>query len=216
MLSGSGQPLVVGDVGKSLLYEGTSGLLEKTTPPPTNPAAKFFSVLQHTHKRGKGFCKKSTHGAGAIVQWIRALAILAEAGVRFLGPSGESSGEFSALSEHEHGAQTYMHACKKLKDTYTNFQAFTPSRATDIYACKKAQKQTRTHIPQSNFQAFTPPWTTETQTGRHTHTPTQLPGLHTASFRQEVSEGFRIHLLQPVAMETNPSLFFPSGTGNEG
>lgn len=67
MLPESGQPLVVGDVGKSLLYEGTSGLLEKTTPPPP-AAAIFFSVLQHTHKRGKSFCKKPTQGAGAIVQ----------------------------------------------------------------------------------------------------------------------------------------------------
>lgn len=30
-----------------------------------------------------------------------------------------------------------------------------------------------------------------------------------------VGEGFRIHLLPPVVMETNLSLFIPSGTGNE-
>lgn len=159
----------MGDVGKSLLYEGTSGLLEKTTPPPPNPAAKFFSVLQH--KRGKGFCKKSTHGAGTIVQWIRALVILAEAGVRFLGPSGESSGEFSVLSEHGHGAQTYMHACKKLKGTHTNFQAFTPSWATDIHACKKAQKQTRTHTPIQLSSLHTAMDYRNRQAGRHTHQP---------------------------------------------
>lgn len=61
---------------------------------------------------------------------------------------------------------------------------------------KNAQthKKPQTKKPQPNFQAFI--------------LPSSEKGVG-------VGEGFRIRLLPPVAMETNLSLFLPSGTENE-
>lgn len=146
---------------------------------------------------------------------IKSTAILSEARVRFLGPCGESHRVFCPWRAWIWS--TDIHACKKLKNTHTPTSRPSHHHGPQTYMHAKKLRNKHAHTyPTQLSSLHTAMGYKQRQTHRHTHTPTQLPGLHTASFRQEVSERFRIHLLPPVAMETNPSLFFPYGTGNEG
>lgn len=72
-------------------------------------------------------------------------------------------------------------------------------------------------IPRGDHQTLLRPpgHTTQKEDPDSIQKPTLLSGSHTLPpSLQEGGEGFTTHLVLPVAMDTNPSPFIPSGTGN--